>query len=245
MIVKPTRAQRHWTIAVLIALALTGCGTNRDGGPTANPPTAKPISSAAPTPPSKPSVPVGVQPTDLPGLLVDLDGLKKMLNAPTLLKMTTWRHLDTAFGMTIDPPHCAAVVASGLATMFDGSGQAGVLYVNYTTLTPPVFQVGQGVVVFPDAPSAQAFFTEQQTSWQQCSNSDVTVSSPDGPNKQTVGQPQTTAGVLSVTITATQGIRCAHTMAVRSNVVTDNFACSTALADQTTDITNAILDKVH
>jgi PknH-like extracellular domain len=245
LIIKALLAQPYWMVAALLAVAVTGCGTAHDDRPAATPVTTNTTSSIAPTPSSNASMPAGVRPGDLPGLLIDLDGLKNILNAPTLVKMSTWRHLDTSFGVSIDPPQCAPVIASGLATTFGGSGQRGVFYVNYTAVKPPPLQVSQGLVAFPDAPSAQTFFTKQQALWQQCSNSDVTVNQPDGPIKQTFGQAQTTAGVLSVIITATQGFRCARTMAIKTNVITDNLVCSTALADQATTIANAILAKVH
>lgn len=228
-------------LAIAASAALLGCSSTVSGPPAAGHDSA--TATSPPTPPSAAPAPVGV--AALPGLLLDLDDMRRVINAPTLLLVQTWRHPDTGFGVTFQQPDCLGATASGMAATYDGSGHQGVFFLAYDDPASQTdLEAGQGVAAFPTPAAAQAFLAQQDAQWHKCAGTQFTET-PDGqpPITLSLGQVTENAGMITLGSTSPTG-NCMRAMAVKDNIVVDNGACEVNLADQVTALTNAILAKI-
>jgi hypothetical protein len=113
-------------------------------------------------------------------------------------------------------------------------------------------EVDQGVVLFPTAHDAEAFFTASTQQWPACANRQFTLSRPGSPDEVfAVGPVSNTDGILRATKTrptATKGspLACPHQRAltVANNVVIDVSACSYTEADPAVNLAHQIATKV-
>lgn len=222
-------------LAATVAMS-TSCTTAVSGNPTAAPPAAAPTStSTTATPPPG---------ADLQPLVLSVDELRRIMNDPTLVKTATWRHPGVGLGIAFTPPQCSVVAANGLHAALDGSGQAGVYYVNYTSTASPMTQVSQGVVGFGDPGAAHALIGAQQAVWQQCANIDLGLKVGGQTGAQHNGELQVNGDTLSMLFGLGPGSQCMRTLAAKNQVVVDNLVCSPDPAAQATAILNGILDKI-
>ncbi|MUL49543.1 sensor domain-containing protein [Mycobacterium sp. CBMA293] len=224
------------------AAVLAGCNSSVSGHPTAAPAVAgsTPASTIAAA-----QAPGTLLPADLPTVMLSVEDLRNIMKSPSLVKTATWRHLGIGLSITFTPPQCSVVASNGLLAAFDGSGQTGVLDLNYISTAEPLVQVGQGAVTYPDAAAAQALIGAQRPVWQQCANSDVTMkSADDGTASQHNNALQTTADTLTMPIAIGSNYQCVRTLAARSNVVFDNFVCAPALSGEDVTVLGGMVAKL-
>jgi hypothetical protein len=99
--------------------------------------------------------------------------------------------------------------------------------------------VDQGVVLFPSARNAGAFFTASAQRWAACANRQLTYTKPGQPDGVwTVGAVSNTNGILSATKTLEggNGRSCQRALTVANNAVIDVIACSYTQSDATAGV---------
>jgi serine/threonine kinase PknH len=110
--------------------------------------------------------------------------------------------------------------------------------------------VDQGVVLFPSAKAAQAFFNASAQQWPACSNRQCTFAEPGKANNVwAVGPVSNANGTLSYLNTKegnTDGWACQRALTVANNVVIDIDVCSTNSyqPDSAVNIAHQIAAKV-
>lgn len=230
---------KHWPSTVFVlasAMALTSCTNAVDGSPTAAPQSA---TSSTPSPTAAPPPGANLQPLVLP-----VEDLRRVMNDPTMVKISTWRRGSDGLSVVFTPPRCSVVAAPGMRAALDGSGNTGVYYVTYTSTASAMVQVTQGVVGFADPAAAHAMVAAQQPVWQQCANIDVGITIGDQSGTQHDNALQAGGDSLSLSY-AFGPMQCVRTLAAKNTVVVDNVVCSPDPAGPATAILNGILDKVH
>ncbi|KAB7755874.1 sensor domain-containing protein [Mycolicibacterium mucogenicum] len=229
--------QKLWPATVFAAAALlSSCTSAVDGSPTAAPQT---VTSSAPSPTAAPPPGADLQPLVLP-----TDELRRIMNDPTMVKISTWRRGSDGLSVVFTPPQCSVVATPGMRAALDASGNTGVYYVSYTSTASVMVQVTQGVVGFADPAAARAMIAAQQPVWQQCANIDVGITIGDQSGTQHDNALQAGGDSLSLSY-AFGPMQCMRTLAAKNAVVVDNVVCSPDPAGPATAILNGILDKVH
>lgn len=224
------------TVFVLVAtVMLPSCTTAVDGSPTAAPQTA---TSSAPSPTAAPPPGANLQPLVLP-----VEDLRRIMNDPTMVKISTWRRGSDGLSVVFTPPQCSVVATPGMRAALDASGNTGVYYVTYTSTTSAMVQVTQGVVGFADPAAARAMIAAQQPVWQQCANIDVGIKIGDQSGTQHDNALQAGGDSLSMSY-AFGPMQCMRTLAARNAVVIDNVLCSADPAAAATAVLNGMADRV-
>ena len=229
--------QKLWPATVFAAAALlSSCTSAVDGSPTTAPQT---FTSSAPSPTAAPLPGVNLQPLVLP-----TDELRRIMNDPTMVKISTWRRGSDGLSVVFTPPQCSVVAAPGMRAALEASGNTGVYYVTYTSTASVMVQVTQCVVGCADPAAAHAMIAAQQPVWQQCANIDVGIKIGDQSGTQHDNALQASGDSLSMPY-AFGPMQCMRTLAAKNAVVVDNVVCSPDPAGPATAILNGILDKVH
>ena len=223
-------------VAATVA-GLSSCADEVSGNPaSASRSVASPVSSG--------SASVPATGTDLQAVALPTDEVRRIMNDATLVKTATWRHAVAGLGVTFTPPECSVVAANGLHAALDGTGQTGIYYVNYVSPASPMVQVGEGVVGFPDPVAAHAFIVAQQEVWQQCANTDLSMTMLDQTATQHSNELKVDGDKLSMSFAMAAGNTCIRTLSARKNVAIDDLVCSTDPAEAATAIENGMLDKI-
>jgi serine/threonine kinase PknH len=208
------------TIVILIA-GIAGVGgyflLQHHRASTASGATAPPLTEAA-----------------LSGLLLAPDQLKTVTNTSGL---TVTETLGTLPDISATVSDQACLPLFGLDTQtYGGSGWTAA---RIQALVGPVQQgqgrvlLNQGVVLFPSAQAASAFFTTSAQRWAACSNHQMKVSMPAGTPAvaATVGPVSNTNGTLSATMTQSFGgntVNIERALTTVKNIVIDVFTISQA-----------------
>ena len=111
--------------------------------------------------------------------------------------------------------------------------------------------VSEGVVLFPSAREAEAFFAASAQRWSACANRQFTHTEASKPEELwTVGPVSNTNGTLSATKIQVRpkpvmaGWGCQRALTVANNVVIDVSACSGPTSDAAVNIAHQIAAKV-
>jgi hypothetical protein len=110
-----------------------------------------------------------------------------------------------------------------------------------------VRSVDQGVVSFPSAHDAEAFFTASAQQWPACANRQYTETPAGQPDEVwSVGPVSNTDGTLSYTNTVEgrDGVACQRALSVTANIAIDVNTCGGAPSGAAVDIAHQIAAKV-
>jgi PknH-like extracellular domain len=208
---------------LITALALGAIGALAAGCGTTNPGTPAPTTTSAPAP----APPVGVAGLDRL-LLTDAEVNTAMGTTGMLVASGT---IDTTDNSTsTSDKACLFAIGPVQDKVYAGTGwtavrtQMATAPTNNDTLSPVVTE---GLVLFPSAHDAAAFFTATAQSWPACSNRPFTFNEL-GEETWTMGQVSNTNGTLSGPITRQggDGRTCQRALTVSNNVAIDIETCS-------------------
>lgn len=217
------------TIAVTVAVA--GCASNIDG-------TAKAGEIRLPVTPDG----AKVSASELDGLLLSTQQIGDIVDADMKVDKT-YDEVDPADGVTPSSEECTSVVYNTMAVGYVDSG--------YTAARGAILhdssdqhRVDQGVVAFKGSQEADAYAVSAFKRFQKCAHSSVTMEYSTG-SKETwdIGDVVTTGLGIAVSVSSegTEGWKCWHSLAAKSNVVVDVAACGDDMADdQATKIVELI-----
>lgn len=230
------------TVAGLAMWMVMGANT---GGPTV---ADRPDVIAVPDPahPERPSA--RPAPDALTGVLLSLDELKGILNAPGLTE-TPSSSGESQGGdddAKADPPECAGAVAAGLDTVYDNSGATGYTRAGYSDPRTATL-VDQVAASFASAADARDFVNQSAGQWRQCAGKSFSISTSSGPGLTwdlgTVVV-QGDRATLQNTLTTRQGIPQYRILAAKGNVVIDLSVLAKELGNEPSTIADRMLARI-
>jgi hypothetical protein len=218
-------------------------------------PKPQPSTSSRPFTMSQPSNTISQppSPTIAPVAEAALDGL---LLSPdqinTTMRATGMTVSDTTTAMSDDNPFmpdkaCQPIDGNVMAPVYAGSWWTAFReQVLQEPGNTPTLSADQGVVLFPSAHDADAFFTASTQSWPACSNRQYTLIQPGFPDQLwTVGPVSNTTGALNATETRRDtGWTCQRALTVAKNVAIDVRVCGYTQSGAGVDIAHQIAAKV-
>lgn len=218
---------------------------------TATPPSAAALSptSSSTTPPQPPIV----TRSRLPGLLPPLDDVKNFVGIQNLVAHEPMLQPQTPNG-SINPAECWPAVGGGVPSAYDLGTVIG--FYGLTIDEPPTGtapnQVGQLIVAFRDAATAQRHLADLASIWRRCGGRTVTLFRSEWrrPVELSTSVPEVVDGITTMVLTA-QGpvlrVREDHAIAAKNNVLVDVdiMTPDTSRGQQAViGITNYILAKI-
>lgn len=200
-----------------------------------------PRSSASPQGPPA----TDVAPAQLRSILLSAAQLPVAANGdPLVLEQDSAGLLDDS--AAVDNPSCVGAWAPAQQSVYGRTSYTGVAVQTLRGMNEQAWQdsVTQAVLAFPSDKAVSAL-TSQEGQWSLCGGKSVTVTEPGAPAKTwDLGQPQTTAGVLTLTATLRGGGSCQHGMMVRGNVLVDIRQCRAAGGVDIAALVSATANKV-
>jgi PknH-like extracellular domain len=228
------RGVRRYGWLIGIAAVLSGCTTMTAGA-------ALPADDLGHSPAL---VPVAA----LDGLLLPPEQLSALLNTGPLVMKNAQSKM--AFRKTT-AEDCAATFRAFWGPVYQGSGFVAVRSQYLTDPDGTQYKVWQGVIAFPLALDAQAFYRKQAAGWHTCENRRIEerfvdeAPSPDDWFK--MGAASDRDGMLSMVHTEEDtdtGWACERALTIRNNVAVDVEACTEHRTDQGEVVATAIAAKV-
>ncbi|MCG5432380.1 sensor domain-containing protein [Mycobacterium sp. MYCO198283] len=241
--------------AVCAAVAVTGCVSTVEGSAVAGtelsrPTPLVPVTGAtpvAPAPPPQTAAAPNVEEPALDGLLVPLDDVRNLLDAPELAVEQSYTAMPPST-VGYDPPTCVSAAYNVVEAAYRDSGFVAVRGV---ALQEPAgvqvtHNVDQGVVTFPDAAAAAGFVARSVDGWRQCATLPFTATRPEVVERWTFGDVGEGGGIFTVSksVEGGEGWRCGRAMTSKANVVVDVSACGFGITDQAAAIATRIRDKI-
>jgi serine/threonine kinase PknH len=202
--------------------------------------TNKPAPSTTTTAPSGPAVTVAT----MDALLLNAAEINTAIGTTT---MTVIAAVTTLGDQSVSPPECLPLAGALQTKVYAGSGWMaahGQAFREPSGQYPHVFD---GVVVFPSAQKAAAFFTASSKSWPACSNRGYSFTDDAGqPAQRTVGPVSITNGTISATNVTEggDGLACQHALTASSNVVVETLFCGYNTTDQAVRMAQQVAAKV-
>jgi hypothetical protein len=147
---------------------------------------------------------------------------------------------------SVSPPECLPVAGALQAKAYAGSGWIaahGQAFQEPSGQYPHAFD---GIVLFPSAQTAAAFFTASSKSWPACSNRGYSFPDAGANAQRTVGPVSITDGTISATNVTEggNGLACQHALTASGNVVIETLFCGYNTADQAVRIAHQLAAKV-
>ncbi len=147
---------------------------------------------------------------------------------------------------SVSPPECLPVAGALQARVYAGSGWMaahGQAFQEPSGQYPHAFD---GIVLFPSAQTAAAFFTASSKSWPACSNRGYSFPDAGANVQRTVGPVSIADGTISATNVTEggNGLACQHALTANSNVVIETLFCGYNTADQAVRIAHELAAKV-
>lgn len=213
-------------------------------------PDSTPAHTAAPT-----SVPPAVQvtPSDLPGLIPNLDDMKTITGDQGLTIGGVARQPRVA-SETLDPPECRGALDVGVPDLYDGKTLLGFYVAMYVEGaggdTFNTVSVGPGVAAYVDGSAAQTELTKFQSVWRHCNGVSVKDTQPNQqPFTVTVSGPIDAGNGISTVELTSPGALNVHAIAAKANVVLDLLVSYTGNGVErarraAVDVANQILNKI-
>lgn len=238
-------------VMVVAAAAVTAVTMTSHQPRTATPPSAAALSptSSSTTPPQPPIV----TRSRLPGLLPPLDDVKNFVGIQNLVAHEPMLQPQTPNG-SINPAECWPAVGGGAPSAYDLGTVIG--FYGLTIDEPPTGtapnQVGQLIVAFRDAATAQRHLADLASIWRRCGGRTVTLFRSEWrrPVELSTSVPEVVDGITTMVLTA-QGpvlrVREDHAIAAKNNVLVDVdiMTPDTSRGQQAViGITNYILAKI-
>ncbi|REM54562.1 sensor domain-containing protein, partial [Mycobacterium tuberculosis] len=238
-------------VMVVAAAAVTAVTMTSHQPRTATPPSAAALSptSSSTTPPQPPIV----TRSRLPGLLPPLDDVKNFVGIQNLVAHEPMLQPQTPNG-SINPAECWPAVGGGVPSAYDLGTVIG--FYGLTIDEPPTGtapnQVGQLIVAFRDAATAQRHLADLASIWRRCGGRTVTLFRSEWrrPVELSTSVPEVVDGITTMVLTA-QGpvlrVREDHAIAAKNNVLVDVdiMTPDTSRGQQAViGITNYILAKI-
>lgn len=236
----------HRVVAALslAGLLVAGCGGTKttDSASTAAETTASTTTTTTTTPPPP------IAESALDGLLLTPADVDAATGVTGMAVAATANALATDIQVAADAPPekiaCVGVAGTAEAQAYAGAGSTAV---RDQVLQAPGENgasrtAGQSVILFESAAKASAFVTTSAEKWSACKEYKGAASS------STVAPVATTDGVVSTTITTTDGngatVDCQRALTAANNVVVEASACSAAAPDAAVAIAGRIAAKV-
>ncbi|WAC93384.1 serine/threonine-protein kinase PknH/PknJ [Mycobacterium sp. Aquia_213] len=186
-----------------------------------------------------------VAPAQLRSILLSAAQLPVAANGdPLVLEQDSASLLDDS--AAVDNPSCLGAWAPAQQSVYGQGAYTGVAVQTLRGMNEQAWQdsVTQAVLAFPSDKAVSAL-TSQEGQWSLCGGKSVTVTEPGVPAKTwDFGQPQTTAGVLTLAATLRGGGSCQHGMMVRGNVLVDIRQCRAAGGADIAALVTATANKV-
>lgn len=238
-------------VMVVAAAAVTAVTMTSHQPRTATPPSAAALSptSSSTTPPQPPIV----TRSRLLGLLPPLDDVKNFVGIQNLVAHEPMLQPQTPNG-SINPAECWPAVGGGVPSAYDLGTVIG--FYGLTIDEPPTGtapnQVGQLIVAFRDAATAQRHLADLASIWRRCGGRTVTLFRSEWrrPVELSTSVPEVVDGITTMVLTA-QGpvlrVREDHAIAAKNNVLVDVdiMTPDTSRGQQAViGITNYILAKI-
>ena len=208
----------------------------------------------APTTTTAPRAAPRTATTALPGSAVTTANMDALLltdaEINTTMGTTTMKVIATVTTLgdnNVSPPECLPLAGALQSKVYAGSGWVAA---HGRALREPSDQyphVFDGVVLFPSAQRAAAFFTASSKSWPACANLGYTFIDDTGQTEQrTVGPVSVTNDTISATNTTEggNGLACQHALTASNNVVIETLVCAYKLTDQAVRIAQQVAAKV-
>lgn len=184
----------------------------------------------------------------LPKLLLSIDEVKQVVNAPNLAKVEDASGLSGDQGLNVTPRECVSSLFGGGASAYErtaargaftraitGDGKDGVILLNETMVT------------FENTAAATQLVSLVVGQWRGCAGTSVTLIVDGNPLTLDVGQPiqQGTVMVLRNTLRGgVTGFSSDRAIAAKANVVIDLDAQGYDLGDSLQTIADRILERV-
>ncbi|MEE6138794.1 sensor domain-containing protein [Mycobacterium sp. 050128] len=163
---------------------------------------------------------------------------------PLVLEQDSASLLDDS--AAVDNQQCLGAWAPAQQSVYGQKGYTGVAAQTLRGMNEQAWQdsVTQAVIAFP-SDQAVPVLTSQEGQWSLCGGKSITVTEPGTPARTwDFGQPQTTAGVLTLAATLRGGGSCDHGMMVRGNVLVDIRQCRAAGGADIAALVSATANKV-
>jgi hypothetical protein len=232
-----------WRVLV-IAAAVVGltcaCSTTVAGTPKAQ-------RTQPPPPAPTPAAPgVGrIDETSLNGLLLSLDDIRAIMDAPDLEIQATYEQMPPSTVGYV-PDDCARAAYNTVEAGYRDSGFAGVrgVVMQEPDSAQVLHIVDQGVVTFPDGAAATTYVTRTVESWRRCAGTPFTALRPEAAEHWTFGDVTENNGISAIPKMG-EGSEwtCSHAIAAKLNTVIDVSACGFGITDQATTIVGRIRDQ--
>ncbi|MEE3064011.1 MAG: serine/threonine-protein kinase PknH/PknJ [Actinomycetota bacterium] len=244
----PAKRRRALIAAALAGVVLLGATVAMLVWPDAAGPSAgsRP-GSGSPGAPASPQGPpaTNVAPAQLRAILLSAAQLPVAANGdPLVLEQDSASLLDDS--AAVDNQQCLGAWAPAQQNVDGQKGYTGVAVQTLRGMNEQAWQdsVTQAVIAF-QRDNAVSALTSQEGQWSLCGGKSITVTEPGTPAKTwDFGQPQTTAGVLTLAATLRGGGSCDHGMMVRGNVLVDIRQCSAAGGADIAALVSATANKV-
>lgn len=176
-------------IVVIVAALLAWAIIPGDAGTPARPPSASPAPATTTTTTPRPG-PAMVQRDQLAGLLLSVDDIKRIANAPNQYTVEERTTVDGTEGMVATPPECLPALFSGLDSLYSRSdARATVARELNTTVRTGIVGMVERVAIFDSGLAATGMMQQIVGGWQRCAGKTVTVVINNGqPNLYDLGQ---------------------------------------------------------
>jgi eukaryotic-like serine/threonine-protein kinase len=241
-----------YTVIVAAAVSLvvwTAVGnTPRTAPPPATAAAPPSVSTAPPTPTPPPGVPAAA----LPGFLLTIDDVKRLVNTPNL---NTTEDDDKVFGTvtsTFDPPECATVVgAYELLAPDPIAAVAGPMVVRDRMLSGPVSSAGglvavqETVIRVDTAATAHRVLADILERWHGCAGKTViSEGSKIGRQSYSVEQPATLGAVTTLRSRYINDVSSDRAVAAKGNILVELSGAVGHGGSEVAVLAQAILDRI-
>ncbi|WP_197417594.1 sensor domain-containing protein [Mycobacterium sp. GA-2829] len=204
-------------------------------------PKRSPQETAAPPPPPPP--PPVIAPEALGGFLLPAEQIGQIMGSPGMKVGATDNNMIEG---DVTPPNCTGAWGPVHANTYNGSGFTGMTA--QAVNNDPTHKLVQGLVAFPNAAAAQAFYDRQVADWNGCKFAKITATYGSTTNGATLSVPSTTGGILSLMVVSdtstVAGMQCERAMTLRNNVIVDVRACSPNIGSSGWNIARDIGNKI-
>ncbi len=219
-------------IAVVVAMALSGCVSTVSGTAVRNTKTV---------------------PTDVPRLddsvldtvMLPIGEINDILGT-TDLEITSDIKDMTDSSDKVSDPDCLGAMFGAEEPVYEGSGWTAVRDV---VAREPVDDndhwVEQTGVIYPEAGNANRFLQESRSAWQKCAASSLAVNTEDTSTLWEFGDVLAGDGLISQMTTQedADGWGCQHALAAASNMTAETWVCAYNLADEAVSMAIDILNN--
>jgi hypothetical protein len=256
---QPRRKRRGAILAAVVAVAVISVAAlviwlvvpGSTSAPSAGP--AETTATSTSTTPTL-SVPQPVSQSQLPGLLLSLDDIKRLANAPNDYKATDSTSLNGSEGITVTPPQCVSALFGGGTEVFDPSEVIATVS-RHLSLVGDMKKVGLGgleqrVVLYENPAVATRLVSDIETKWRGCAGP-VTVAFDDGtPTSHYTAGPVSRGNrnpsivLVSSTMANSPLFVSTRVVAAKANVVVDLALMGADLGESAESIALEILSRI-